>query len=828
MIDQGFLKSHFLGRDGFIWWIGQIVDKTKWEGNIPGNRTANTGGHAGFDQRYKVRIMGYHTADPEKLSDDDLPWASVMLPVTAGGGTGGSSQTPNLRQGNFVYGFFLDGEDAQQPIIMGVIGYNDYTQVLNDVSPVGFKPFEGYDRENETVAIYSLKSEKEKPPATQVGGPELQETDALNTQATGNINNSKIQSTTGAHSIGDGASAEQKKEGEKERNLARPTTCKSAKTPISEISQEIQTVTKEIESIRRTLTEWDSKVSTKLDDAQRKIEERTKYLSDFTTQKVTTFVNEIENATIKAVNDAAKPLFDKLLPIERTELKAEMESANDLLACLFRTEVSNLFGIGSNLSQKLFDKNVSLPACVAQDFDALILGDMIPRITGILDQITSSLNALLGIPSGAIDVALDAASILDNVFSYLSCDTDPKCGEVDKISPWKGPGRLEAANLDELFEKAKAAAGINIDSIFPDIGGFDTIALESIYNDVWSGLKKCSGIGPQPCGSPTLDVFGGEGGGIIGNVITTRAGEILGIDLVSGGSGYSEEPFIKIDDNCGTGSGVVAKPILSFDISDFSDNSIGGDNAKGGCIPLSGINYSSRDKNNQKNATVIDIVIVEPGKNYLPAPDGSLGSAGRTFSKKNQTNVRRKEGCYDLPYNPGEQIPVTPGDYVKFPGKEPEEIVEEQIITAPELEELQATENTYRVAPLLENLVLIEPGFDYQVGDQILIDGCPSGTITKVSPTGTILDFDLPFNDCKRFFDDFPKIVIRSISGFNGKLAPSFNFLPVEPDGSILPSSFPDQESQLAAQISPDVKLISVIDCVGKIPPRRKFLTRPE
>lgn len=826
MIDHGFLKSHFLGRDNFVWWIGQIVDKTKWEGNIPGNRTANTGGHAGFDQRYKVRIMGYHTADPEKLSDDDLPWASVMLPVTAGGGSGGSSQTPNLRQGNFVYGFFLDGEDAQQPIIMGVIGYNDYTQVLNDVSPVGFKPFEGYDRENETVAIYSLKSEKEKPPATQVGGPELQETDALNTQATGNINNSKIQSTTGPHSIGDGASAEQKKEGEKERNLARPTTCRSAKTPISEISQEIQTVTKEIESIRRTLTEWDSKVSTKLDDAQRKIEERTKYLSDFTTQKVTTFVNEIENATIKAVNDAAKPLFDKLLPIERTELKAEMESANDLLACLFRTEVSNLFGIVSNLSQKLFDKNVSLPACVAQDFDALILGDMLPRITGVLDQITSSLNALLGIPSGAIDVALDAASILDNVFSYLSCDTEPKCAEVDKVSPWKGPGRLEKPNLDELFEKAKAAVDINIESIIPDIGGFDSISLESIYNGVWSGLSKCSGVGPQACGSPTLDAFGGEGGGIIGNVITTRAGEILGVDLVSGGSGYSEEPFIKIDDNCGTGSGVVAKPILSFNTSDFSSSvvggnnskgsSIGGDNSKGGCIPLSGITYSSRDKNNQKNAVVTDIVIVEPGKSYLPAPDGSLGSAGRTFSKKNQTNVRRKEGCYDLPYNPGEQISVVPGDYVKFPGKEAEEIVEEQVITAPELEEFQTTENTYQVAPFLENLVLVEPGFDYQVGDQILIDGCPSGTITRVSPTGTILDFDLPFNECKRYFEDYPKISISSPSGFNVKFAPLFRFVQIEPDESI-PDFVPENAT-----------LISVVDCVGKIPPRRKFLTRPE
>ena len=25
MIDQGFIKKHFVGRDGFQWWIGQVV-----------------------------------------------------------------------------------------------------------------------------------------------------------------------------------------------------------------------------------------------------------------------------------------------------------------------------------------------------------------------------------------------------------------------------------------------------------------------------------------------------------------------------------------------------------------------------------------------------------------------------------------------------------------------------------------------------------------------------------------------------------------------------------------------------------------------------------
>ena len=143
MFEQGLVKTHFLGKDGFIWWIGQIVDSTKWAGNLPSTPTDTTEEQKGFDFRYKVRIMGYHTAVPGDLSDDDLPWASVMLPVTAGT-SGGTRTTPKLRQGNFVYGFFLDGEDAQQPIIMGVVGYNQYTAVMKDVPDTGFIPFSGY------------------------------------------------------------------------------------------------------------------------------------------------------------------------------------------------------------------------------------------------------------------------------------------------------------------------------------------------------------------------------------------------------------------------------------------------------------------------------------------------------------------------------------------------------------------------------------------------------------------------------------------------------------------------------------------------------------
>ena len=148
MLDQGLIKNHFVGRDGFVWWIGQIADENTWKNNIPGfpapTNEPTEGEAIGFGERYKVRIMGYHTAAPSQLTDEELPWATVMYPVTAGGGGRGSSQNANLTQGCFVFGFFLDGDNAQQPVIMGCMGYNDYHAVMKNVPDAKFLPFSGY------------------------------------------------------------------------------------------------------------------------------------------------------------------------------------------------------------------------------------------------------------------------------------------------------------------------------------------------------------------------------------------------------------------------------------------------------------------------------------------------------------------------------------------------------------------------------------------------------------------------------------------------------------------------------------------------------------
>jgi hypothetical protein len=142
-VTEGSLfNSGFLG-ENFNWWIGQITDDSYWRDNIVGCKYKNPKDQKGWGARYKVRIIGLHDQEETSIASDQLPWAQVMYPVTAGGGQGGTWASSALRQGNFVFGFFLDGADQEVPIIMGVLGNNIQT-TLNQNFNKNFVPISGF------------------------------------------------------------------------------------------------------------------------------------------------------------------------------------------------------------------------------------------------------------------------------------------------------------------------------------------------------------------------------------------------------------------------------------------------------------------------------------------------------------------------------------------------------------------------------------------------------------------------------------------------------------------------------------------------------------
>lgn len=95
------MTTQAIGEEGFRWFLG-IVEEI--------NDPRQLG-------RVKVRIL--HEDDTD-VTTEDIDWAQVMTPVTSAG-TDGIGETPFLKKGSRVVGFFIDGQEKQLPLIIGSI-----------------------------------------------------------------------------------------------------------------------------------------------------------------------------------------------------------------------------------------------------------------------------------------------------------------------------------------------------------------------------------------------------------------------------------------------------------------------------------------------------------------------------------------------------------------------------------------------------------------------------------------------------------------------------------------------------------------------------------
>jgi hypothetical protein len=82
--------------------------------------------------RVRVRIFGLHTDDTTKIATVDLPWSNVMMPVNSASISGVGISPTGLVEGSWVVGFFADGQNAQDPIIIGSLPSKS-TQPLNEL-----------------------------------------------------------------------------------------------------------------------------------------------------------------------------------------------------------------------------------------------------------------------------------------------------------------------------------------------------------------------------------------------------------------------------------------------------------------------------------------------------------------------------------------------------------------------------------------------------------------------------------------------------------------------------------------------------------------------
>jgi len=572
MIDQGFLKSHFVGRDGFIWWIGQVAPKETWKNNFSGKETVNSADIEGFGERYRVRIMGYHTANKDDLPDDELPFATVMYPVTGGAG-GDAATSSNIRQGNFVFGFFLDGEEAQQPVIMGLIGYNNYQEVMDKVPSIGFKPFYGLDGK--------------KP-----GGGRLQttQTGGLNTLTTQNVSGATDSSAssgdaeigldapknanndTSNHVTGvEGHKGLVRKKSVAEANDPGERLTKSLPNasandlPIKGIQKALQKAIQEIENLKKTIRTIGSEQIETLNNIENEINAKIDVAASAVASGIKWIYQMVEEHVLKNLDLIMKKVFSLAKPSEQEKVSLASTTIMNTIACFFRKLFGGLLGMVRDFIAETVDKVVNVPTCFVEKFAGNVLGTLSGSLSSAMDGITGLISGAVDLAGQGLDIAGDIMGMVSNILSFLNCDEFPDESPVSEWSHIYGSGsQFGKGDVVNILNKAKSFASSAKQQGLDALDTFD-FAKDTNFSKLFDAQSQLDGCITDefPCGPPDLNIFGSsQGSGAVGNLIINAAGSVIGVDMQSFGVGYDDQTRVNVLDQCGRGRGAVLRPVF--------------------------------------------------------------------------------------------------------------------------------------------------------------------------------------------------------------------------------------------------------------------------
>jgi len=582
MIDESLLKSNFIGRDGFRWWVGQIAP---FESGT-GQEEQNNGG--GWGNRQKVRIMGYHPFDEQQLSNEDLPWAQVLLPTTAGSGAANVATNTKLRPSDSVFGFFLDGDNAQIPVILGVFGrtaevsQEKYTPVLTPP----FVPFTGYT------------SRIEKPDGT-LAPDESNEQSTQSQKSPRDVPNEVIESLN------------EQVDSINERNasgVAEGTQTSASSVPLK---KEVPTYTAIGTEIILGNTCEDTAIKSIISLVDNLISKAMGFQSIFTNigleigrtvSSIVSLTNGIVGQMFKNLGETLIPALQQGLSSLYNKITASIPGADGILAavdaqkafiepifnlqnallCAIGQVVNGLGGIVEELLRSALKNVENFVSCAATQFVGSLLNSIISKVSGAIGPAISGVAKLI---SGGIDIfqtLTSGISAIAKIGSLFDCNQDKsKCGGI--FTEYTiGKGVRSSENQDSLtnaiLENARLSAQIG--RIGNDIFGVDIDGEVANAPGGATGIGACNYKLPRPLDAPKVRFFGGCGGSgakgevilgsfvrnvpKIGNGINDAqiTSSIIGVKITDSGNGYKCPPIIEIVDESGQGYGAVARSIV--------------------------------------------------------------------------------------------------------------------------------------------------------------------------------------------------------------------------------------------------------------------------
>jgi len=498
-------------------------------------------------------------------------------------------------------------------------------------------------------------------------------------------------------------------------------------------------------------------------------------------------MQNLRNWLLDKIRKGIQLIIDNLFPTLAKQFKNTIiGQIVDNILCAFKDIIKNLGSLVGDFLFELIGKIVNVPLCAVQQFTNGLINNVVAKVDEALGPVLDSINDLLGGIGKIVGSVFEALDFILGFEAYL-CQK-PNCPEIKStvLGPWaNSPNKPFGDGFDNFIDNAEkdfSEEGIQkyVDglSIFGGKLGDLADAPESSF--------PCD-TNPLKCGPPSIEIFGGGGIGAVGKAVINDLGQIYGVNIENGGSGYSKPPFVSIIDPCDNGRGASGYAVIDYKTGQVVD------------IPIitHGYGYPNRPTGRDEFGNLID-----PTSPGAGTPGGGTPGGGTPGGE-----------------TPGGGTPGsgTPGSGTPGGGG---------AITGPDRGVIIGSDrgvNDYIVC--LEGFDIISTGIGYSQLDRMIItpDLPNLEASVRMTEAGQIISITLTERVCG--LTDIPTITIESPTGEGAKIRPKFSFIKITddideelPPQTILPIDRTTASDESIADLA-QRNVVRVIDCVGNTPP---------
>lgn len=577
MLESALAQTNFVGRDGFVWWIGRVADPEVW-------RSESTDTKEGWAFRCKVRIIGYHPFDEAIMSEQDLPWAHVMVDPNSGAGMACLGEKSKMVGGETVFGFFMDGEEAQQPVIFGALA--------RSINPK-LGPQNNTDDERNAFAVASGRrsgidgmttlpnSENKELNANDVAEGKNQ----LEVNAENKVGEEKKNSPGELENGNEGISNDRKSEVAFSNTQLGPHSMNNGceDGPLGDIAHTIGSFLTTVNSLTAFAGSYIDTANNLIADVQKLIRKASKLIS----AAVKKIINIIRDKVIGLITKVFRNLQALIIPEpQKSPIVKALQKILDILFCIFGDQIPGLFDLVTGLLKDMIGKVLNPSVCAVEQMVGNILGEIYDKLTKALKPLLDGLDWLTGALGSIGSLLSKVSSYINMLLGFFAC-AKLSCKDYDDWSQGLGItskpdlsfGKvLDNMKILEQYDNFVGAADTTGDGLY------DARAKFSLLSMIGGGLPDffdCTGRVQNPqsqddlgyavppgftwseCIPPKVEVRGdGTKTAVLMPIVSSVDGSILTLEILEPGLNYTGIPKIAIIDKTRHGGGAHAEAII--------------------------------------------------------------------------------------------------------------------------------------------------------------------------------------------------------------------------------------------------------------------------